>query len=290
MGDMYSPGGIPGKLENLLPFYNLLVRIFRSCIASSGGKNDALTSPLCNLLILAKQCVEDEDPTKAYPVDVMDFIFNELYNSLMGRYTIPYAPYIMLFIKKTLPKEDFSGLPTVDHHFKMLYIQKGQTGGNLGATGAPEKGSFMRDARTSSTTAPHAPPADSTLVPHIRKLSWFRRTILCMKVDVHREQYMSYRRDVDSSNSQKLILHHVSGSTAPPPTATDADSYARWSEGDYTPWVQIDDALKLTAPAGASYVQPEDDEDNEDELFEDIPEASGESEASAGESSEGPDE
>ena len=114
MSDMYSPGRIPGKLENILPLYGQLVRIFRSFIALSGVNNDALTSPLCNLLILAKQCVEDEDPDKAYPVDVMDFIFSELYNSLMGRYTVPYAPYIMLFIKKTLPKEDFSGFPTVN--------------------------------------------------------------------------------------------------------------------------------------------------------------------------------
>ena len=54
MSDMYSPGGIPRKLENLLPFYGLLVCIFHSFIAPSGGNNDALTSPLCNLLILAK--------------------------------------------------------------------------------------------------------------------------------------------------------------------------------------------------------------------------------------------
>ena len=71
--------------------------------------------------MLAKQCIEDEDTEKEYPVDVMDFVFNELYNALMGRYTIPYAPYIMLFIKDTLPDEDFSGLPMVDHHFKKLY-------------------------------------------------------------------------------------------------------------------------------------------------------------------------
>ena len=148
----------------------------------------------------------------------------------------------------------------------------------------------MRDARTSSTAAPRssstaaprAPSTDSTLVPHIRKLSWFQRTILCMKVDVHREQYMSYCRDVASSNSQQLILHHVSGSTAPPPTAAAPDSYAGWSEGDFTPWVQIGDALKATAPAGASFAQ-----DDEDDESEDNPEASGQSEASAGESSEG---
>ena len=170
MSEMYTPGGIPGKLENLLPFYGQLVRIFRPFIAPSGGNNDALTSPLCNLLILAKQCVEDEDPTKAYPVDVMDFVFNELYNSLMGRHTVTYAPYIMVLIKKTLPDVDFSGLPLKDHHFKKLYMQKSKSGGATGASGAPESGSFMRDARTSAATAPRDPLLDSTLVPQVRKL------------------------------------------------------------------------------------------------------------------------
>ena len=58
-----------------------------------------------------------------------------------------------------------------------------------------------------------------------------------MKVDVHREQYMAYKRDVASSNNHKMFLHHVSGSTEPPPTPVVPDSYAGFSEGDYTPWV-----------------------------------------------------
>ena len=82
-----------------------------------------------------------------------------------------------------------------------------------------------------------------------------------MKVDVHREQYMSYKRDVDNSNNQKMILHHVSGSADPPPTAAVPDSYEGFCAGDYTPWVQINSALQLMAPAGASY--------SEHHLFED---------------------
>ena len=91
MADMYGTRGTIGKVEGLLPFYGQLVCLFRSFIALSGGNNDALTSPLVNLLVLAKQCAEDEDEYKAYPVDVGDFIFNELYNAMVGGHTIPYA-------------------------------------------------------------------------------------------------------------------------------------------------------------------------------------------------------
>ena len=112
-----------------------------------------------------------------------------------------------------------------------------------------------------------------------------------MKVDVHREQYMSYKLDVASSNTQKMILHHVSGSTEPSPKAIVPDSYDGFCDGAYTPWVQIDSALKLTAPAGTSYDEPHLFEDDaEDDQSEDILEAEGESETSAGEFSEGDDE
>ena len=167
MADMYSPTGIIGKVEGLLPFYGQLVRLFRSFIAPSGGNNDALTSPLVNFLVLAKQCYEDEDPTKMYLVDVGNFIFNELYNAMVGGHTIPYAPFIMKLIRRTWNEGDFSGMPMVDHHFKKLYMQRDKT---LTAP-APDSG-FMRDARASGA-APRAPPTDTTFVPQIKKLSWF---------------------------------------------------------------------------------------------------------------------
>lgn len=274
MGDMYYPGGIPGKLEGLKPFYSLLVRIFRSFLAPSGGNNDNLTSPLCNLLILAKQCVEDEDPTKAYPVDVMDFIFNELYSSLMGRLTIPYAPYIMLFIRRILRTFNFQELPIVDHHYKKLYVHKEKDGGDGGDRESPARGSFMRDARTSSTAAhrstssaaARAPRGDSALMPHVRKLSWYQRIMLCMKVDIHKAQYRSYCNEVASANNQQLILHRLSGSSDPPPAAREPESYAVWTEQDDSPWVNMSDTLQATAPtyAGPSHAQADDEEDEEE--------------------------
>ena len=137
-----------------------------------------ITSPLINLLVLAKQCAGDEDENKAYPVDVGDFIFNELYNAMVGGHTIPYAPFIMKLIRRTWKGGDFSGMPMVDHHFKKLCMQRDKS---LPAP-APDSG-FMRDAQTSGA-APRAPPLDTSLVPPIRKLSWFQRNILCMKVDI----------------------------------------------------------------------------------------------------------
>ena len=119
-------------------------------------------------MVLAKQFIEDEDTDKAYPMDVMDFIFHELYNAMLGGHTIPYAPYIMMLIKDTMKGHDFSSLPMEDHHFKKLYMQKEKP--SAAPTPAPASGSFMRDAR-SSAAAPRAPPVDTSFVPQVRKLS-----------------------------------------------------------------------------------------------------------------------
>ena len=126
MRDLYGPGGQIGKIEGLLPIYDQLVRIFRSNIAPSGGNNDAITSPLVNLLCLAKECIENEDPNRDFTVDVMDYIYHEMNYAMIGGYTIPYAPYIMLLIKKTLKNHDFSQEVVESHYYKKIYDKKGE--------------------------------------------------------------------------------------------------------------------------------------------------------------------
>ena len=97
---------------------------------------------------------------------------------------------------------------------------------------------------------------------------------------------MAYHHETAISDSQRLILHHVTSAPGPPPAATPIDSYARFSEGDYTPWIQLEEALEATAPPASSSAQFDVFEDEDEEVDEEIPGAEGESETSAGESSE----
>ena len=80
----------------------------------------------------------------------------------------------------------------------------------------------------------------------------------------------------------------MSGSTDAPPTDAQATSYENWADEDYTPWVQINEALKLTAPPGVVYAHPPMFEDKE-EAEDDLRATEGESEDTAGESSVGDD-
>jgi hypothetical protein len=84
------------------------VRIFRENIAPSGGNNDAIHTSLVDLLYLAHECAIFEDPAEDFTLDVMDFIFHDILDTMIHRNTVPYAPYIMLLIKHSLLEFDWS--------------------------------------------------------------------------------------------------------------------------------------------------------------------------------------
>jgi hypothetical protein len=100
--DLYYENGVIGENSNLRPLYALLVRIFRENIDPSGGNNDAIRDVLIELLGHAHDCFTCEDESMDFQIDVMDFIYNEIYNAMIGRNTLPYAPYVMALIKHTL--------------------------------------------------------------------------------------------------------------------------------------------------------------------------------------------
>jgi hypothetical protein len=87
--DLYGPNGVPGQAAGLLPLYDLLVRIFRENIAPSGGNNDAIRSSLVDLLIYSHGCATSTDPNADFTLDVMDFIFNEMYDAMVSRGSLP---------------------------------------------------------------------------------------------------------------------------------------------------------------------------------------------------------
>jgi hypothetical protein len=97
-----------GTITGLLPLYDQLVCIFKDNIATSGGNNDSICTSLVELPYLSYEFANNEDPAEDFIVDVMEFLFNEIYDDVMARSTISYAPYIMLLIKHMLQDQDLS--------------------------------------------------------------------------------------------------------------------------------------------------------------------------------------
>jgi hypothetical protein len=160
---------------------------------------------------LAFQCARVGDEELDFTLDIMDFIFNEIHDAMVSRTTMPYAPYIQLLINNIAAlTEDLGRFPTESHTVKKAYKKKPVP------RAAPASGSFMGDAR-SSGFAPGRPVATPVIQKHVKKLSWFQRNVLCMNIEIHKENYEASRQRSEIQHTQAVILHKLSGEQGPPP-------------------------------------------------------------------------
>ena len=93
--DIYGRNGVIGNTTGLLPLYDILIRMFRESIAPSAGNNDAIRGALVHLLHRAFLAVSDGHlMAGVWRFDVIDYIFHDLYDAVMGNKAPPYAPYV----------------------------------------------------------------------------------------------------------------------------------------------------------------------------------------------------
>ncbi|KAK1605328.1 hypothetical protein QYE76_029001 [Lolium multiflorum] len=89
---LYDSSGVIGSTKGLLPIYGQVLRFLRATIAPSGGNNDALRGALVDLLHHNLKCARNNNEDQDLSLDVMDFIFNEIHDTVLSRTTMPYAP------------------------------------------------------------------------------------------------------------------------------------------------------------------------------------------------------
>jgi hypothetical protein len=258
--DLYDSTGVVGFINGLHPLYDQLVHIFRENIAPNGGNNDAIRTSLVDLLFLAHQCATSTDPDEDFTLDVMDFIFYEIKDAIIQRNTLPYAPYIMLLIKHALGDYDLSD-DCVEHLVKKMYVKKKKT--PAPSTAYPS--TFMADARSSASAREQRAVA-TAMSREVKKLSWFERNVLCMKVEIHHENYQAYVERKAIQDTQQLILHRLSGAQTAEPTPTTATSYAAWLTDRYN-WCDMEKHLfaPSDAPIGGAHAEFEEAEEDVDD-------------------------
>jgi hypothetical protein len=116
----------------------------------------------------------------------------------------------------------------VEHKVKRLYVKKAQPD-ELPA--AP--GSFMGDARSSDS----GKFVSSNVSRKVKKLSWFQKHVLCMKVEIHREN-KAYRECKVILHNQQKILHKLNGKKTALPKPSPAIAYNKWNTDSYD-WAEI---------------------------------------------------
>ena len=94
---MYIKGWeVVGKLNHLLPTWDIMVRIFRETVHPKGGKFDEIHLYEVDLLVNARKM-----QGKGIKLDIMDYIYHEMWTATMERKLPPFAPYIMMLIEST---------------------------------------------------------------------------------------------------------------------------------------------------------------------------------------------
>lgn len=258
LANLYTSEGRIGFTKGLLLIYSQLLRFFRATICPSGGNNDAIRGVLVDLMHLSYKCARDGDEVRDYTLDIMDFIFHEIRDAMVSRTTIPYAPYIQLLINNSVSvSEDLGGYPLVKHHVKKAYKLKPVS------SAVPAPDSFMGDAR-SSGVAPGRHPDVPAMRKQVTRLSWFQRHILCMNIEIHKENYAASRERSEIKHTQAVILHKLSGEQGPPPQPPAHPGYTRWHSAQ-VPWSDLDDCLQRSNTSRRSPDAPDTDEEEEEE-------------------------
>uniref|UniRef100_A0ACD5UK02 Uncharacterized protein n=1 Tax=Avena sativa TaxID=4498 RepID=A0ACD5UK02_AVESA len=90
--------GVAGKIKDLLPTYDILHRIFRETVAPRAGNKDEIHGFSVDLLFNTFLNRES-----GQPLDVTDFIWNEMVAAAHTRRVPPFAPYIMALIMSKCP-------------------------------------------------------------------------------------------------------------------------------------------------------------------------------------------
>src|SRR3954464_8043754 len=121
-------GGVVGGSKGLKTLYNLMLRIFHHTIAPSAGNDDAIRGGLVNLLYHTHRIFNAGPEADAAPIDVMDFIFEEMFHAILYKKSPPYAPLVMRLINSHEHDSPLGSAPHLTEHTLVSLQQKGHMG------------------------------------------------------------------------------------------------------------------------------------------------------------------
>lgn len=252
-------------MNNLYPLYNILIRMFRSNISPSAGNEDAVRGALVNLMAHAHHVYRlgPEDERNQH-VDVMYYIFQEMHIAITEKKCPPYAPYIMKLILEATKRKIKCDTKHPAGHYQLK-----KTNASTSAPPTDLRGSSrarvpydtdedvdmeeMPPARTK-----HAMNSKEHVKVQTKKLNWWQTHVLCMKVDLHDEQYEQYKRLHYIKKQNKRIISKLSkdaqGNDAPMSEDSKTISYGKWRHHNvkWSDFAEVSSALRPSDGASGS--------------------------------------
>src|SRR3954471_7873103 len=196
--------GLWGGSKGLKTLYNLMLRIFRHTIAPSAGNDDAIRGGLVNLLYHTHRTFNAGPEADAAPIDVMDFIFEEMYHAILYKKSPPYAPLVLRLINSQEHDSPHGIPPHLTEHTLVTLQQKGHMGPaprrrygdddeDIETERAP---SPPRVWRKNASNAPMPTMTQDYVHERVKKASFWERTLCCMNVDIRKQQHPSYQSNL----------------------------------------------------------------------------------------------
>ena len=219
LADLYSAGGQVGSVGDLLPFYDIMHGIFHEVLTVKVGDKNKIRGHLINLLHYTCH-VSDKGP-----LDVMDFIWHEMYSVVMNRKVPIYAPYITALIAEIAPDASAGRRLTV-HSSVNLLVKKGKATINEGDDDEEEDlhagGPHHFELRSRSHAYRCGEPSDSGSRKS-NKLWRLLKNMFCLQQDIHKKQWEEHKSRKEGMKALKdgmrasgMTLAHGSESNVTP--------------------------------------------------------------------------
>ena len=109
--NLYGKNDMVGSNIGLYALCDILLCMFCLSISPSAGNNDAIHGGLINLTFHAYDAFSNgTGEFERWKIDVMDYLYHEIYAAVRDKKVPMYAPYVMMLIKKKwpIPEDDLS--------------------------------------------------------------------------------------------------------------------------------------------------------------------------------------
>ncbi|KAK1630688.1 hypothetical protein QYE76_005003 [Lolium multiflorum] len=203
---LYIKGwGIPGKSADLLPTWDIMLRVYRETIGPKGGNLDELH--LYEVDLMANSFAKRGTGEK---IDVMDYIYNEMWSCVMEKKLPAYAPYIMKLIEDTwVDTCQTSLIHSIPLNVTMHDVK------------------VLRTKRH-NTPIEDVPPKDEKPPSWASKLARRMRQIFCLTAAVNHRQYQQHAEAKKSRVRQKSIMRALAVEVSPPGSEENITPEAEW--------------------------------------------------------------
>ncbi|KAK1679732.1 hypothetical protein QYE76_040580, partial [Lolium multiflorum] len=204
--NLYIPGwGIAGKSADLLPTWDIMLRVYRETIGPKGGNLDEIH--LYEVDLMANSFAKKGTGEK---LDVMDYIYHEMWACMYEKKLPAFAPYIMKLIEDTWMETcnarlvQSIPLNLTSHEVKTL--------------------------RTKRHNSPleAVNPMDEKPPSWASKLARRLRQIFCLTSAVNHRQYQQHVEAKKSRLRQKSIMRALEVEVSPPGSEENITPEAEW--------------------------------------------------------------